>query len=153
MAQFLSSSQPSGRPPSCGHRRMKSEGSNLDAGSKVKELKEAYNQSSRDVQTPPTTRPKPRPMPSADITYNKEVLEQNINFPIVPHSAGVGASPLQKMHYDMQTQQKPAVFTKQRIHSKKPSKPAPSAPPTAAPPQGGLYPLRVHVTLQYYMRS
>jgi len=143
MAQFLSSSQPAGRPPSPGHRRMKSEGSNLDTGSKVKELKEAYNPSAREVHPPPTTRPKPRPMPSADITRSKEVLEQNINFPIVPHSSGVGASPLQKMHYDMQAQQKPAVLTKPkgsfRSKPKKPTKPAPAAPqPTAPPPRGGF---------------
>lgn len=143
MAQFLSSSQPSGRPPSPGHRRMKSEGSNLDTGSKVKELKEAYNPAAREAHPPPTTRPKPRPMPSADITRSKEVLEQNINFPIVPHSSGVGASPLQKMHYDVQAQQKPAVLTKPkgsfRGKPKKPTKPAPSAPqPTAAPPRGGF---------------
>ena len=144
MAQFLSSSQPSGRPPSPGHRRMKSEGSNLDTGSKVKELKEAYNPAAREAHPPPpTTRPKPRPMPSADITRSKEVLEQNINFPIVPHSSGVGASPLQKMHYDVQAQQKPAVLTKPkgsfRSKPKKPTKPAPLAPqPTAPPPRGGF---------------
>ena len=156
MAQFLSSSQPHqsahsdapGRPPSPGHRRMKSEGT-------VKQLTQAYNPGTADKGReyhPPPTRPKPRP--SAELTRNKEAIESAmgaINFPIMPHSAVTQVSPLQQKVLSAQTephppppppqQQKPAVLTKPkgsfRKNPKKITKPAP--PPQAiAPPKGGF---------------
>ena len=159
-AQFLSSSQPhqppldtSARPPSPGHRRMKSEGSNLEYKS-VKQLSQAYNPGTTEKvreHPPPPTRPKPRP--SAELTRNKEALEQAINFPIMPHS-GVGVtqvSPLQQKLFSAQTdphphpppppQQKPAVLTKPkgsfRKQTKKITKPPPP-PQSVGPPKGGF---------------
>ena len=162
MAQFLSSSQPHQsqasetppRPPSPGHRRMKSEGSNLEYKS-VKQLTQTYNpaEKAREYPPPPPTRPKPRP--SAELTRNKEALEQAIAFPIMPHTAGVTqVSPLQQKlfsavqtdpHQQQQQQQqqqpKPAVLTKPkgsfRKHPKKVTKPPPP-PQATAPPKGAF---------------
>lgn len=164
MAQFLSSSQPQpsdvpARPPSPGHRRMKSEGSNLEHKS-VKQLTQAYNPGTTEKAReypPPPTRPKPRP--SAELTRNREVLEQAINFPIMPHTGVTQVSPLQqKLFSAVQTdpqqqqqqqqqqqsqQQKPAVLTKPkgsfRKHPKKITKPPPP-PQASAPPKGTFVP-------------
>lgn len=160
MAQFLSSSQPHqstpsdvpARPSSPGHRRMKSEGSNLDHKS-VRQLTQAYNPSTAE-KPPPPTRPKPRP--SAELTRNKEALEQAINFPIMPHTGGVTqVSPLQQKVFSAvtdphqqqppppppQQQQKPAVLTKPkgsfRKTTKKVTKPPPP-PQSTAPPKGAF---------------
>lgn len=163
MAQFLSSSQPQpaapsdtpARPPSPGHRRMKSEGSSLEYKS-VRQLTQAYNPGTTEKgreYPPPPTRPKPRP--SAELTRNKEVLEQAINFPIMPHTGATQVSPLQQKLFSAQTdappppqqqqqqQSKPAVLTKPkgsfRKQPKKITKPPP--PPQAnAPPKGGFIP-------------
>ena len=160
MAQFLSSSQPHPtapvetpvRPPSPGHRRMKSEPGEFKS---VKQLTQAYNPGTTEKgreHPPPPTRPKPRP--SAELTRNKEAIEHAINFPIMPHTGGVTqVSPLQQKLFTAQTdphpppppqqpqQQKPAVLTKPkgsfRKQTKKITKPAPP-PQTTAPPKGGF---------------
>jgi len=157
MAQFLSSSQPQpsdvpARPPSPGHRRMKSEGSNLEYKS-VKQLTQTYNPGTTEKAReypPPPTRPKPRP--SAELTRNKEALEQAINFPIMPHTGVTQVSPLQQKLYSAQTdpqqqqpsqQQKPAVLTKPKGSFRKQTKkiPKPAPPPQAsAPPKGAFVP-------------
>ena len=168
MAQFLSSSHPHqttpsdapGRPPSPGHRRMKSDGEYKS----VRQLTQAYNPGTTDKgrdYPPPPTRPKPRPpaevkpRPSAELIRNKEALEQAINFPIMPHTGITQVSPLQQKLFSAQTephpppppqqpqQQKPAVLTKPkgsfRKQTKKITKPAPP-PQSTAPPKGGFVP-------------
>ena len=167
MAQFLSSSQPQpvapsdtpARPPSPGHRRMKSEGSSLEYRS-VKQLTQAYNPGTTEKgreYPPPPTRPKPRP--SAELTRNKEVLEHAINFPIMPHTGVTQVSPLQQKLFSAQTephpppppqqqqqqQSKPAVLTKPKGSFRKQPKgktiTKPPPPPQAvAPPKGGFVP-------------
>ena len=163
MAQYLSSSQPQpvaptdtqARPPSPGHRRMKSEGSSLEYRS-VKQLTQAYNPGTAEKvreYPPPPTRPKPRP--SAELTRNKEALEHAINFPIMPHTGATQVSPLQQKLFSAQTepspaqqqqqqqQPKPAVLTKPkgsfRKQPKKVTKPPPP-PQAVVPPKGGYIP-------------
>lgn len=160
MAQFLSSSHPQptapapldipARPPSPGHRRMKSDGEYKS----VRQLTQAYNPGTTDKgrdYPPPPTRPKPRP--SAELTRNKEALEHAINFPIMPHTGVTQVSPLQQKLFSAQTephpppppqqpqQQKPAVLTKPkgsfRKQTKKISKPPPP-PQSTAPPKGAF---------------
>ena len=157
MAQFLSSSHSnqsapsdtSGRPPSPGHRRMKSDGEYKS----VKQLTQAYNPGTTDKgrdYPPPPTRPKPRP--SAELTRNMGALEQAINFPIMPHTGVTQVSPLQQKLFSAQVephpppppqpqQQKPAVLTKPkgsfRKQPKKITKPPPP-PQSTVPPKGAF---------------
>ena len=166
MVEFLSSSQPQPAAPSttpaslssADHHRMTFEGSNLEYRN-IKQLTQAYNpdttEKRRDYPPPPT---RPKLYPSAELTRNKEVLEQAINFPIMPHTETIQVSPLQQKLFNAQTelhsppppqqqqqqQSRPAVLTKPkglfRKQFMKITKPSPPSQ-TTVPPKGGFVPI------------
>ena len=166
MAEFLSSLQPQPAGPSttpaslssAGHHRMKFEGSNLEYRN-VKQLTQAYNpdttEKGHDYPLPPT---RPKRHPSAELIRNKEVLEQTINFPIMPHTETFQVSPLMQKVFSAQTelhsppppqqqhqqQSRPAVLTKPKgFFRKQPRKITKPDPPsqTTVPPKGGFAPI------------